>query len=111
MIGASGGAHEMANAVWLFLAVPKWYASTIVSPFSAGVLTMVPALGILSLAIGVVLGIVKRRTGLLTFLLLPAASQILLVVAGFMRGAFRSNGNQLGVWIWTFVLIQIAVAA
>jgi hypothetical protein len=100
----------MGNAVWLFLAVPAWYSSTIVSPFSAGPLSAIPALGILSLTIGVVLGIVKRKTSLLIFLLLPTASQILVVVAGFMRGAFRSDANQLTLWILTFVLLQMAGA-
>jgi hypothetical protein len=100
----------MGNAVWLFFAVPTWYFSEITSPFSAGLLTAIPALGTLSLAIGVVLGILKRKSGLLVFLLLPAASQIFVVVAGFMRGAFRSDSNQLGLLIWTFVLLQIAGA-
>jgi hypothetical protein len=69
-------------------------------------------LGILSLAIGVVTGIAKREKRLLLFLLLPAASQILLVVAGFARGAFRHNRSQLSLWIiWTFILLQIAGAA
>ena len=85
----------MDNAVWLFLAVPAWYSSAIISPFGAGPLTEIPALGIASLAVGIVLGILSRKTSLLIFLLLPAASQILVVVAGLLRGAFRSDGNQL----------------
>jgi len=60
---------------------------------------------------GVVLGIVRREKGLLIFLLLPAASQILVVIAGFLRGSFRSNDSQIGILIWAFVLLQIAGAA
>ena len=102
----------MGNAIWLFLAVPAWYCSTIVSPFSAGLLSAIPALGILSLTIGVVVGIAKRELGLLIFLLLPAASQILVVVAGFKRGAFQHDANQLALWIiGTFMLLQIVGAA
>jgi len=101
----------MDNAVWLFLAVPAWYSSAIISPFGAGPLTEIPALGIASLAVGIVLGILSRKTSLLIFLLLPAASQILVVVAGFLRGAFRSDGNQLSFWLSAFVLLQIACAA
>jgi hypothetical protein len=48
----------------------------------------------------------------LLFLLLFAASQILLVVAGFARGAFKHSPSQGTPWIiWTFVLLQIAGAA
>jgi hypothetical protein len=102
----------VGNAIWLFWLVPVEYFSTIVAPFSAGPLSVIPALGTLSLAIGVVAGIAKREMRLLIFLLLPAASQILLVVAGFQRGAFQHDAIQLGVWIiWTFMLLQIAGAA
>lgn len=102
----------MGNAIWLFWDVPFEYFSTIVSPFSADLLTIVPVLGVLSLAIGVVAGIAKRERRLLIFLLPPAASQILLVVAGFNRGAFRHDPSHLAYWIiWTFILFQIAGAA
>jgi hypothetical protein len=106
----------VSNAIWLFLAVPAWYCSIIISSLSAGLLSVIPALGILSLAIGIVVGIAKRERGLLIFLLLPAASQILVVVAGFMRGAFQPEANQLdqlALWIIlaTFMLLQIVGAA
>jgi hypothetical protein len=92
--------------------VPADYGSTIVSPFSAGALSAIPALSIVSLAIGVVVGITKRETRLLRFLLPVAASQIFLAVAGFEQGAFRHDANQLALWIiGTFVLLQIAGAA
>jgi hypothetical protein len=102
----------VGNALWLFFAVPKWYCSTIVSPFSAGALSAIPALGILSLAIGVVVGLAKREASLLAFLLPSAASQILVVVAGFLRGAFQHDPNHLALWIiGTFMLLQIVGAA
>ena len=102
----------MGNAIWLFWMVPVDYFWTIVSPFSTDLLTIVPVLGILSLAIGVVTGIAKREKRLFLFLLLPAASQMLLIVAGFARGALRHNPNHLSLWMfWTFILFQIAGAA
>ena len=102
----------MGNAIWLFWLVPVEYFSTIASPFSAGPLSLIPALGILSLAIGAVAGIAKREIGLLIFLVLPAASQILVAVAGFKRGAFQHDASQLASWIiGTFMLLQIAGAA
>jgi hypothetical protein len=96
----------MGNAIWLFFALPDWYFSTILAPFSTGVLTVVPAVGIVALAVGAAWGVAKRRLGLSAFLVLPAASQALVVVAGFMRGTV---GNA-EVIIWTFLLLQ-AVAA
>ncbi len=43
------------------------------------------------------------------FLLLPVASQVLVVVAGFMRGSLREEANQ--PILLAFLLLQIAVAA
>jgi hypothetical protein len=102
----------MGNAIWLFWMVPVDYFWTIASPFSNGGFNMIPALGVLSLAIGVVVGIVKREKRLLLFLLLPVASQILLVAAGFARGAFKHATSSDTPWIiWAFILLQFAAAA
>jgi hypothetical protein len=101
----------MGNALWLFWAVPSWYFATIVSPFSTGVLSAIPSLGILSLAIGIVVGFARRETRLLVFLLLPATTQILVAVAGLSRGALQRDPNHLSGWILgTFMLLQIAGA-
>ena len=94
----------MGNAVWLFFSLPMWYFSTITAPFASGVLTAVPALGIVSLVVGVVWGAIKRRLGLMIFLVLPVASQALMVVAGFMRGLPQFSLPVLS----TFLLLQIA---
>ncbi len=98
----------MGNAIWLTFALPEWYFSSILAPFSAGLLTAIPALGIVGLAIGAVWGLMKRRRGLLMFLLLPAASQVLVVVAGFMRGLLRDEASQ--PFLLAFLLLQIVVA-
>lgn len=96
----------MGNAVWLFFALPVWYFSTITAPFGSGVLSAIPVLGIVSLVLGVVWGVIIRRLGLMIFLLLPAASQALMVVAGFMRGSPTYSLPILS----TFLLLQIAFA-
>jgi hypothetical protein len=102
----------MGNAIWLFWMVPVDYFWTIASPFREGAFTMIPALGVLSLAVGLVMGIAKREKRLLLFLLLFAASQILLVAAGFARGAFKHNPSPGAPWIiWTFLVLQVAGAA
>lgn len=92
----------MGNAVWLFFALPVWYIATL----SAGVLAVVPAIGIVALAVGVARGVAERRLGLAIFLVLPAASHALVVVAGLMRGKVHNSD----VIIWTFLLLQ-AIAA
>jgi hypothetical protein len=99
----------MGNAIWLFFALPDWYFSSILAPFSAGVLSMIPAAGIVCLLVGGVWGAVKRRLGLLIFLLLPLLSQVLVAVAGYMRGEVDSDtsGVVLSVFFWS----QAAIAA
>lgn len=102
----------MGNAFWLFTVVPAWYCVTIASPFGAGLLSAIPAFGILSLAIGIVGGVAKREMRLTMFVLPIAASEILVAAAGFLRGTFRYDPNYLVTWIvGAFVLFQIAGAA
>jgi hypothetical protein len=102
----------MSNAFWLFWAVPSWYFATIASPLAAGPLTAIPALGILCLAIGLLWGVAKRETGLLIFLMPLAASQLLVIVAGFLRGVFRPDSYYMISWITgAFILFQIAASA
>ncbi len=99
----------MGNAMWLFFALPDWYFSSILAPFSAGVLSMIPAAGIVCLLIGSVWGAAKRRLGLLIFLVLPIISHVLVAVAGFMRGDVDSSTSEavLAVFFWS----QVAIAA
>ena len=102
----------MGNASWLFFAVPSWYWSTIFAPVGAGPLSAIPAIGGLSLAIGVVVGLAKRATSLWLFLLLPAASQLFVAIAGFLRGAFQHDPNNVAGWVvCTFLLLQLVGAA
>jgi len=102
----------VGNALWLSWAVPFWYFITIASPFSAGPLSAIPALGVLSLAIGVIWGVVKREGSLLVFLIPFAASEIFAIVAGFWRGAFIRDPAHLLAWIsGAFLLLQIAGSA
>lgn len=98
----------MGNAIWLFFALPDWYFSSIASPFEAGALSEIPALGIVGLAVGIVWGLTKRRLDLLIFLWLPAATEALVVVAGFMRGSLSYKVSETIFWI--FPVFQIAIA-
>jgi len=96
----------MDTAVWLFLGPPAAYFLTILLPVGVGALALVPATGVVGLAIGVGLGLRRRQKELLIFLVLPAASQALVIASGLMLGAVATSG----FIFWTFPALQ-AVAA
>jgi hypothetical protein len=98
----------MANAVWLFLALPDWYFTALLSPFSAGILTAIPSAGALCLLIGVIWGVVARRTDLLWFLLLVLGSHLFVAIAGLMRGALKDGGSEPVVY--AFYAVELAGA-
>ena len=99
----------MANAIWLLTALPSWYLGAAMAPFSAGALTIVPAMGLVSLAVGVILGAIGRRRELLWFLALFAASELLVVIAGAMRGQVRPEGP-LNAGLLLFLGAQLVVS-
>ena len=86
----------MGSAIWLLWAVPQWYFETLLDPLGAGLLSFIPALGALLLIVGLVLAAMRRRKGLLLFLIPFAASEALVAVAGAMRGRV---GPPLAGWI------------
>ena len=76
----------MSDAIWLFFGLPKWYLSNLLDPFDVGPLSIVPFVGILSLVVGLALGVRKRDRFLWRFGLPFLASQLLVAVAGLLRG-------------------------
>ena len=98
----------MGNAIWLFTALPKWFLSSVLSPFSAGALTLIPAIGTVCLAIGIVLAVRLRAKALWSFVVPALISQAFVAVAGFFRGAFDSSTAEpiLG----TFLAIQLVLS-
>lgn len=98
----------MESAIWLLLSLPLWYFSTLLAPFSAGVLSAIPAMGTASLLVGAVWGLMDRRSGLLLFLILPAASQALVAVSGSMRGSFGRDDDL--TFLLVFVVLQLLAA-
>lgn len=100
----------MANAIWLLLALPTWYFGAATVPFSSGALTLVPAIGSLSLVLGVIIGSIQRRRELLWFLALFAMSELLVVIAGMMRGLVNPMSGALNVWLYVFLGFQCALA-
>lgn len=98
----------MGNAIWLSLALPEWYFSTVVAPFSAGALSAIPAIGVVCLVIGSIWGGLKRWRELLVFSTMPIASQVLVAVAGFVRGAVEASASNFVLSV--FLLFQLALA-
>jgi hypothetical protein len=76
----------VGNAIWLLIAAPTWFFETIGAPFGAGVLSAVPAFGVVCLFVGLALCTRYRKLKLLSFLLPFAGSVGLTVTAGFFRG-------------------------
>lgn len=107
----------MANAIGLLVAVPLWYLLTVGFPLAAGALTLVPAAGTLSLGLGVVLGAIRQRRDLLLFLLPFALSEILVGVAGAMRGQVRIGEADPALvdlvhgGLFIFMAVQVAISA
>ncbi len=99
----------MGNAFWLFFALPKWFFSSILAPFSAGALTLIPVAGIVCLIIGIVLAVRLRAKSLWVFAFPALASQALVTIAGFMRGAFANSSSVLV--LFAFLAIQLGLSS
>ena len=97
----------MSNAVWLTLALPQWYFSSLLMPFEAGPLTLVPAIGGSALVVGTLLGIRARARLLLFFGALALLSHALVALAGLLRGILRGTDSSS---VLIFALLQLAAA-
>ncbi len=101
----------MEQALWLFVYVPVVYVVTVVNYFPTTFGVFPPALaaiGIICLLTGIVQGYLARQKYLLTFLLLPAASQLYLVFVGFTDGKFEPGALY---WILPAYLATQVLAA
>lgn len=97
----------MADALWLLLALPLWYASSLMAPLAAGPLSLVPALGVACGVGGAVAGLVARRRGLLLFLIPFLLSEGFVALAGLLRGVGQGTGQEGGFGLGT----RLALAA
>jgi hypothetical protein len=95
----------MNNAVWLILALPEWYFSALMVPFSLGMLSLAPSIGALALAVGVILGFVKRTRRLLFFAVPLLLSELLVGVAGALRG--NVDASQANIVLLLFLAAQV----
>lgn len=92
----------MGNAFWLLIAAPTWFFETIAAPFGAGILSAVPAFGVVCLFVGLALSTQYRNPRLLYFLLPFAGSVGMTVIAGLFRGQLSDPGPVL----YSFLALQ-----
>lgn len=96
----------MNNALWLLLALPVWYFSAAAVAFQERWLTLIPAAGALCLMIGVIGGILMRRSRLLYFATPLVFSELIVGFSGFFRGKFKeSEANTILVSFLVFEFI------
>ncbi len=97
----------MGNAIWLFIVLPQWYFGAALSPFKYGVLTAVPAAGVVSLTLGVGLAVYRRALKSFWFILPVLLSEAFVAFAGFMRGSFAPSSSGAGVLMLAFLFLQL----
>lgn len=97
----------MGNAIWLAVAVPRWFFEGALRPFSAGILSLIVFIGTVCLLIGAICGLIQRHKKLLLFLLPLIASEILVIISGFYRGQVPSGG---GKWMLVFLVTEALMA-
>ncbi len=95
----------MGDAVWLFFGLPRWFFWNLVDPFGVGPLSIVPFVGILCLAAGVILGVRNRARFLWHFGWPVLASHAFVAVAGFLRGALEASQVQIVVVSFLVVIL------
>ncbi|MBL8550737.1 MAG: hypothetical protein JNJ73_12205 [Hyphomonadaceae bacterium] len=100
----------MENVATLSIDLVKWYFTSVIYPLSLGPITMAATIGAVCLGVGIVLGVRARAARLLWFLVLPAASHVLVAVAAAMPGKF-SNDEWLQGGLLVFILAQVSGAA
>ena len=96
-----------SNALWLITALPVWYFSTIAHPLQAGILSLVPFVGILGLIAGGLVGIFQRRRALFLFVFPFAVSECYVAIAGSFRGQLRGNASLVPSCVFIFVQLVL----
>lgn len=98
----------MDGAIRLSLSLPEWYFSTILTPFAAGPLTAIPALGTASLVVGIILSLLTRDRRLLLFLIPAGLSQLLVAIAGAFER--QLSDPWLGPLLLMFLAAQLLMS-
>ena len=98
----------MHDALAAFLTLPALYLAFILKPFYAGPVTALPALTVVALTVGSVLGVLGRHRDLLFFLLLPVSSQGLLVLVALWHDTLSFEA--IALYLVAFFILQVAAA-
>jgi len=97
----------VSNALWLSVALPDWFFSTLLNPFGEGLLTAIPAFGAMCLAFGVFVVVVNRQFGALIVAVSPAFSHLFVACAGFLR---EQVDRDIAPYVLiSFVALQVAL--
>lgn len=99
----------MDYAIWLLSSVPQTFFATMMAPLKQGYVSAVPAVGAYCLGIGVLLGLVSRRSQLLLFLIPLGFSLAMIAIAGFFYGRF-DPGSLIDPGMLAFVCVQALLA-
>ena len=94
----------MNDSISMALILPQWFFGRVLDPFPSVSMNMFPAIGVLGLVVGIGLGLRRRATGLL-FFLIPAFLSELLVAASGDSGGFSAASSSLLMLLF-FLLIQ-----
>ena len=98
----------METLISSLISLPMEFFELSMRPFDGGALTLIPAVGVICLAIGLIAGAISRRAELIAFLLIPACCQIFIVVADSMNGELSTDMS--GPIVWSFALSQFFIA-
>jgi len=97
----------MNSAVWLFVLVPQWYFATLAHPFEAGLVSLIPVGGIVCLAVGVIVGAVKRQWNLFRFAASVVISAAFVAAAGVLRDRLAEEIGLLVTFV--FLVFQLVL--
>lgn len=101
----------MGSAAWLSIRLPLWYFKSVLHPFTAGVLTIVPAMGVWCLTVGTVFVITRKQWNFLFFLLSITFSHAYVALSGFLRGEFPQGSISLALIFLSLQITAIGFAA
>lgn len=98
----------MDRALQALIALPNWFFSSVLRPFEAGWLTLIPAIGTLLCLAGVVAAMRSQNRQLIFFFVPFGLSELFVALAGFGYGTYADRDALTPVMIGFGVL---AVAA
>lgn len=98
----------MGYAIGLSISLGIWYFECVLAPFSLGMLTLLPAAGVVALVDGTILGVQARDRSLLLFGAAALLSHAYVAIAGLFHGSFDDSNNPV---FFVFLIFQVLLAA